>query len=234
MIFDSGSRILVLDDRVRLAELRRQLLVLGEVGEQLADRVVDLLGVLEVGPMLRESYAPRAHGHSPAYGSASTCGKRPPPNACGNRPTLLDCSVQAREDRLRGRTGAAAAGSKFSPMGKESPPATRGVRRRLGSRSTSSSGALELALLHVEAREDLALRVASRRVPDRERQQVAVAAVRPPALRIDRERLGVDDRAPGARGAAGWAVRARPAARPRSRPRGWRGSRRAAACRSRA
>src|SRR5947207_2610468 len=41
--------VLVADDCVRLAELRRQLLVLSEILEQLADRVVDLLGVLEVG-----------------------------------------------------------------------------------------------------------------------------------------------------------------------------------------
>ena len=52
-----GLAVLVADDRVRLAELRRQLLVLGEVREQLADRVVDLLGVLEVGQVLS---SPRA------------------------------------------------------------------------------------------------------------------------------------------------------------------------------
>jgi hypothetical protein len=48
---DLGVRIpeLVPDDRVGRAELGAQLVVVGEVHEQLADRVVDVLGVLEVG-----------------------------------------------------------------------------------------------------------------------------------------------------------------------------------------
>ena len=57
VIVESGSRCCVLHDRVGLAELRRELVVDGQLGEQLADRVVDLLGVLEVGPRREaESY----------------------------------------------------------------------------------------------------------------------------------------------------------------------------------
>src|SRR6185436_2967704 len=43
-----GLAVLVLDDRVRLAELGRELLVLGELLEQPADVLVDLVSVSEV------------------------------------------------------------------------------------------------------------------------------------------------------------------------------------------
>ncbi len=58
---DHGVRlaVFVADDGVRLAELGRQLVVGDEVLEELPERVVDLLGVLEVGqvPPSRDPFA---------------------------------------------------------------------------------------------------------------------------------------------------------------------------------
>jgi hypothetical protein len=44
-----GIAVLVADDRVGVPELRTELFVFSEILEQLSDRVVDLLGILEIG-----------------------------------------------------------------------------------------------------------------------------------------------------------------------------------------
>jgi len=83
-----GFAVVVLDDRVRLPELGRQLLVGGEVREQLADRVVDLLRVLEV-----RQRSPPVSGAgilvSRSYGSGVTIGILPPPYRSGKSGAIV-------------------------------------------------------------------------------------------------------------------------------------------------
>ena len=103
VIVESGSRCCVLHDRVRLAELRRQLVVRRQLREQLADRVVDLLGVLEVAP----SSPPCPGGRilfeaGGRYGSGRTSGILPPPNADGKFGAIVHGGVRRRGPGWRG------------------------------------------------------------------------------------------------------------------------------------
>ena len=189
MIVESGSRCWYWTIVFALPELGRQLVVVGELGEELADRVVDLLGVLEVRHAhLRfvggQSYRRRAA----AYGSAR-----------------MTRDAAAAEDRREVRRDGAGA-RRPRDLGLAGVPPGKFGRTWFGfvgfssdengNWPLSSCGGLDgvghlLAaegVVAVVAREDLGL--GSRvRAADRERLQVPVAAVGGQAVRVDRQRL---------------------------------------------